>query len=378
MNKFKSAHKLLGLFVALAAVLFAVAPVRAGQILSAKVALSDSRQGQSNTHTFTFSPPSSGVIDEVVFKYCKKPSASDGSCTKPEGFSYASAALGTLGGTLTGGTWVLTTENDHTLKIAEDGAGYTHTGGNEVIIPFTTIVNHTIASADGDTCDQDNDFSSDTCYVRITTHATIGGATVDEGAVSYTVIRSVTVTARVDPSFTFVVAGVAANSTNNGVTTSALSTFNTLPFGNLAVDVPKYVAHSLTVTTNTLNGYAIYAKMLTQMTGGFASNNIDPFVGAAGTATATAPVAWSNPNGTSSNTNTGWLGFNTSDTDITGWGSGSGLFGPLGATDVMVMQGAASDPGTAPVYVSYVIGVNVYQPADTYTGTLLYNALPTY
>ncbi len=34
--------------------------------------------------------------------------------------------------------------------------------------------------------------------------------------------------------------------------------------------------------------------------------------------------------------------------------------------------------GASGVYVTYAVEANVYQPADTYTGVLVYNALPTY
>src|SRR5262249_4614520 len=115
-------------------------------------------------------------------------------------------------------------------------------------------------------------------------------------------------------------------------------------------------------------------KMVTQMTGVYSANNIDPFIAPWGT-----PTTWTDPTGSTPNDNTGWVGANTTDTDVTGWSaSPSQKFGTISATANIVMQKSSSDNGSAPVYVTYAIEANVFQPADTYTGTLIYNALPTY
>jgi hypothetical protein len=65
---------------------------------------------------------------------------------------------------------------------------------------------------------------------------------IDSGVASVTFVEQVSVTARVDATFTFVVDGVA-NVTHNGVTTSVSSAYNTLPFGSLTAGTPKYAAH---------------------------------------------------------------------------------------------------------------------------------------
>ena len=94
-----------------------------------------------------------------------------------------------------------------------------------------------------------------------------------------------------------------------------------------------------------------------------------------------APVAWTNPGGSTKNVNTAWIGANTSDTDVESGAYTSGLFGPVptgGSSYNIVMQDSDTDDGSTSVSVYYGVEANTYQPADSYTGTLLYNALPTY
>jgi len=91
------------------------------------------------------------------------------------------------------------------------------------------------------------------------------------------------------------------------------------------------------------------------------------------------PQPWESPVSTTPNALTGWLGANTTDTDVPGWSlAPEEKFGPVELSNNVVMQGAGSDAGTTRVYVTYAIEVNVRQPADTYTGRLIYSALPTY
>ncbi len=42
------------------------------------------------------------------------------------------------------------------------------------------------------------------------------------------------------------------------------------------------------------------------------------------------------------------------------------------------MVSSGPDNGQTPVYVNYALEVNVYQPADVYSGTLIYTATTTY
>lgn len=175
-----------------------------------------------------------------------------------------------------------------------------------------------------------------------------------------------------DPSLTFTIESVAKDVSTNGVTTSVASDVNKLNFGYLFPNTPTYIAHKLTTTANTATGYNVTMKMVNTLQGNYPANVIEEFP-----ATWSSPQAWTEPNGTTANVNTGWIGANTSDTRVSGWGSGSGLFGPVGTTSRKVMESTGPDGGTS-IYVTYVIEINQYQPVDNYAGTIQYSVVPTY
>lgn len=179
-----------------------------------------------------------------------------------------------------------------------------------------------------------------------------------------------------DPELTFTIAGVDQGIENNGITTSRESTITSLPFGNLGVNSPRYLAHELQVITNeAAQGYVVYISLEYQMQGYYPANFIDPFAGSG--ALWTSPQLWITPTGTTPNDNTGWIGANTTDTRVSGWSSGFARFGPLSTTPVEVMRSNVGDTDDTHV-VSYGIEVNIFQPADTYSTILIYDVLPTY
>jgi hypothetical protein len=179
----------------------------------------------------------------------------------------------------------------------------------------------------------------------------------------------------VDPSLSLSIEGVGAGTITNGVSTTIASEYNTLPFGHLSVNTPKYVAHKLTVSSNSNYGYTVSMLLVNYMQGNNPLNDIDPF--AATNVTWNTPQVWSSPTGSIPNVNTGWIGGNTSDTRISGWGDGAGKFGPVSTLAYNVMYSSVADSGTS-AYVTYVMETNVFQPPDLYSGILIYNLLPTY
>jgi hypothetical protein len=362
----KTARNIFLLFVGL--MLFSAVQARAAQVQDYSVDITDTRPGVTSPYLFSFKVGSSQLdLRWINLRWCTTPS---GTCTQPGGVDFSGASKGTFTGTeispaaswdLTMPAWGLRLENN----VDGDGRVASPSATTPVTLAFSGIKNTAI-----DDCQAGGDVSSDTCFVRIemvNSTSTI----IDVGVSTYTIVQGVTVTARVDPLFTFVVAGVADSVVNNGITTSVTSTYSTLPFSNLTAGTPRYAAHSLTVTTNTQGGYAISHNMLAALTGVYGGNNIDPFIAPYG-----SPTTWTEPTGTTPSDNTGWLGFNTTDTDLAAYTSG--IFGPVDSTDRIVMQAASSDPGTTPIFISYGLEANVFQPADTYTGTLIYIALPVY
>jgi len=367
----KTAH-FLSLFGAMVLALVLVRPATASILKSAQLDMSDSRPALSSNYTFNFTHDTAATIQTVSIYFCKEPSWGV-ACTYPTGMGLTGIDTGDI--TFSVGldtNWTLANALGNLLTINRPESGQPLL--DDTIVSFTVagITNPAVAGCNAN----GTNVSTGTCYAHIGTYTGTSSQTtlVDSAVVSLTVVEAVTVTARVDPTFTFVVEGVNTSTTNNGVTTSVSSTFSTLPFGNLTSGVAKYAAHKLTVTTNTQAGYTVSVQMVSQMTGVYSANNIDPFVPAA------PHAAWSAPNGTTPSDNTGWIGFNTDDNDVTDWdGAGDvNQFAGVSNTEAVVMKKTTSDSGAVSNYVSYALQVNVYQPADTYTGTMIYNALPTY
>lgn len=347
--------------------------VQAGLLENAYLTLSDPRTGQTGvTHDFYFQVINT-TLGSLRFQYCVLPS---GACSFPSGGG-ASGTLGTYTEATVAPTQTFTGswEAGSTRWNVAAPTAETTIAGNVWRFQFTSSINPAYTDC---THNPPVGNSTGTCYVRIYAYAATNfTGTPDETIVSLTVTQAVTVSARVDPTFTFTVEGTtgdgstAANTTTltNGITT----TVTTIPFGNLTANSEKFAAHSLTVTTNTVGGYTIAARMVANLTGSAYGDDIDPFTG--GGATSSDPNAWTLPTGVVSGTNSGWLGVGTDDTGVTA--QAANQFFPLTTTDFVV----ARTPNSASTRVSkivYGIEVNAFQEADNYTGTLLYTATPVY
>ncbi|NMB57006.1 hypothetical protein GYA19_03660 [Candidatus Beckwithbacteria bacterium] len=341
--------------------------------------LEDSRPEQSGTHTFTFTVPTGGTFDDFIFDYCQEQSG--GSCTTPTNMDADAGTLGSLTG-LTYANWAEDASSDNnTYAMEHNGAGEVVADNTTIVIEIDSVKNPLIAGCNANGVNS----SASTCYVQVTGRNSVG-STLDTAILSFTVVDDISVTARVDPTFTFVIEGVPTSTTTEAgaITTSIGTDYNTLPFGNLRVGTEKFGAHKLTVTTNVDGGYTVSIRMATPMTGVYSTNNIDPFARAG--VSWSNPLAWQIPQGTNANVNTGWIGAHTTDDNVeesttgaaNGPYNGAAKFGPVNSSENIVMRSATSDNGTTFVYVTYAIEVNSAQPADTYTGVLLYNALPTY
>lgn len=363
----KSAKIILGMIAFIAILgLSSAKPAQAELLKNANLELSDSRANQLSVHTFNFDVNSTDDIKEMRFTYCQQASVS---CTAPTGMDARAATLTSV---------TVDSAPDASFTITTDFAALIITSSgtapvepdNPIEVVFDDVANPNING-----CTQPAGLSTATCYVNIRTYSDTGSTLIDDTTVSMTIVASVEVTAKVDPTFSFIVAGVNASTVSNGITTSVQSAYNTLPFGNLTAGTPRYAAHKLTVNTNTQSGYTVTAEMQTQLTGIYSVNNIDPF-NYNGVVWGT-PATWTNPGGATPNTNTGWIGANTTGF-VAGWNNSTGKFGPIGSVQATVMSSSASDNGSVPIYVTYVVEANVYQPSDAYTGTLMYIALPTY
>ena len=178
-----------------------------------------------------------------------------------------------------------------------------------------------------------------------------------------------------DPYLNFVVSGVNSDVITNGITTNISTNYTDVIMGNINVKEPIYAAQALHVNSTLPGGYTTTMKMDGYMQGLYPANKIEPFNVV--DVTWATPKSWATPDGDTPNSDTGWIGANTSDTRVTGWSSASGKFGPVSSTAHTVMYSSTRDYGSD-IYVTYALEVNEYQPADRYAGTIIYNVTPTY
>ena len=363
---------LIALFTVAALLPFVATEADAALIQNAYMTVSDPRSAVTTaTHTFYWVNQTAN-IGGITFQYCVTPSDT---CTTTAA-SGASAVLSAI--TYNGGaesnwtySWFAAGFRSELKNPSSSMGG----AGNQYVVTIGTMTNPTLGNC---TFSQPGNASTSTCYVRITTYADSTLAVArDDGVVSITITQGVTVSARVDPIFTFQVAGVAGDGliTRNGttMTTGITTTITTIPFGNLTAGAEKFAGHDLTVVSNTDGGYTVTAKMDTNMTGAAYGFDIDKFTG--NSATETSAQTWLLPTGSTAGTNTGWLGIGTNDTGVTGQGANS--FFSLGTTATTVMRNTDSTTGETN-QIAFGIEVNASQPADNYTGVLVYNATPVY
>ncbi len=202
-------------------------------------------------------------------------------------------------------------------------------------------------------------------------------------------IEPVIVTANVDPTLTFTIAGIAdATAINNGNTTGCTNseltnsgfgaTGTNVNLGTLSSAVIRISAQTITVSTNAVNGYALTATssghLINAANGNWIADSTTPTVMTAGTQ---------------------WFGIHPCGVDVVTatWGSGatgSGInakYGwPTQTTSVSLAtkaSGPVGSPNPGPtgagiVSMEYASTVDVTIPAGTYQTYLTYVATPTF
>jgi len=361
MRNNKSAHShyysVIILIVALLGISisrFFIISTQAATLTSSKVTISDSRPSVTAGHTFVFTTATTGTIATIVIQYC---TTASGVCTKPTGLTTTGAGQGSITG-VGAGTTTFTADGTFTYTVA---APASINSGVTITMPYTAITNPSVA-----------DTSS---YVRIITNAS-GPTEIDSTTVAFGVLTatSVAMTATVDSTFSFSIAAVNTAGTVNSATTNITTTANTVPFGTLS-GTSKIGALDTSVTTNSSLGYTItIASLANPPMSDALSDNIDSFTG-----TNATPTVWSDPNGTSPSVNTGFLGYTTEDTSLSGSGSrfSSNKWAGLTATPEEVAHNTTG--GAARVKrIGLQADVNSLQPFGSYTGTVLLVATPTY
>lgn len=209
----------------------------------------------------------------------------------------------------------------------------------------------------------------------------IGGTWDDTGETRVAIIDDVVVTAAVNTSLTFTVAGLPSGTNVNGDTTSTTTTATAISYGVLTPLTEVIAGQELSVTTNAFNGFIVTVvqdQNLTSSTGA----DIDKFKDGAATA---APTAWTAPLGTLGTEATyGHFGVTSEDASLTaGDEFGAQLYaGNFGTAREVFMHNGPSDGTTANqglTQVAYQIEITSLQEAgNDYTSTLTYVATPSF
>ena len=362
----------------------------AGQLTQTSISLADNRTGNADTFTFKFRVASATTLKGLNFTFATTPS---GSTTVPSSLTNPTPVLSPAGSvtfvTTTVAGWTAATTGPGVINVTNATGATVVTAGDLVTVVLSGINNNITTS--GTQCDAAVD--SDTCYVRINTYSDSANTVlVDSSVGSYTVINPTTVTATVDPSRVMTISGVA----NTAITTNdpfaitagavvATTSTNTIPFGNVGVGVPNVAQQGIQVATNAQFGYNVYQKFVglggtpDMMQGTNTTKNLDPYVN--GGATFAAPTVFSTgPLGNVASLNTGVVGIRTSNANTPSFSS-SNVYAPPAvglAIGNAVMTSTTPDNGLTTSWITYKIQTNSYQPADKYTGTVVYQAVATY
>ncbi len=345
----------------------------AASITSASDTLTNSGPSQSSVHTIGFTTPngmSVGQIFTVEF---------------PAGFSLAGLNIGdismTVGGsaTTTGatagvGTWGVATGTSFiSFETPTDAPG---------VVASSTALVLTIGSGAGTMITNP---SATTSYAIDIGKDTATTTMQDSGQIRIAIIDEVTVTAAIDTSLTFSVSGVGLGATvNSSPTTTVASTTNTtLPFGKLTANSSDTLAHDLTVTTNSANGYSVTVALsgtLQSSTGA----EIDSFVDGLDTV---IPQSWVSPSAAIANAKSyGHWGVTSDDTDAQRSDPEFGAdqwVGLATSTPTIVMGHTGPSDGTTAgigaARIGYQIEISALQEAgDDYNTTLRYIVTPTF
>ena len=213
----------------------------------------------------------------------------------------------------------------------------------------------------------------------------INAGSVDTGATRVAIIAPVVVTAAVDTSFTFTVAGLPGSGDVNGETITGSSTATSIPFGTLVASTASTAAQQLSVATNASYGFAVTVKVDQQLTSSTGAD-IDGFSNGAYTST---PVSWVTPTASINNENTwGHWGLTTDDetfglADPFDVGGAGQRFVSASTSPVEVFRHNGPADGTTQnigrAKVGYKVEISPLQEAgNDYTATLTYVATPVF
>lgn len=329
-----------------------------GTFTNAKLTISDSRADATSVqYDFSMVTTEARAIKQVDIYFCTTPT---GACTAPADLDTGTPTLSANDITGTGESAAKISAQDNTIRVS---VGTEASQSGTLTMSFTGLTN---------TSDDNSSF-----YARVTTYdpasAQIDTATVASAVLTNT---SIAITASVESTFSFTVTEVTTGSVNGASIDVTGTSANSIPFGVLTSDTPKIAAHDLTVVTNADNGYQVTVKALATPPLSDGTNNIDTFTG-----TNAIPVPWSGPTSTTENDNTGFFGYTTTDTTLSGTQDrfdGNEWAGTTTTADEVSYSGTAPTVSEQTKRIGWQIEADSYQPPGNYSGTVILVATPTY
>ncbi|KXK00221.1 MAG: hypothetical protein UZ19_OD1000136 [Parcubacteria bacterium OLB19] len=205
----------------------------------------------------------------------------------------------------------------------------------------------------------------------------------DTGKTRVAIVDYVEVSAIVETTFDFVVAGLATSTAINGTSTTGATTPTTIPFGILEADSIYTLGQQLSVSTNARNGFVVTVEQDGNLRSSTLAD-IDGFIDGAYTNT---PVAWATPTESLLQENTwGHWGLTSNDSDLNAGeftGGGGNKWVAASTTPRQIFSHTGSADGTTQDYgqieVAYQVQITPLQEAaDDYNTTLMYIATPTF
>jgi hypothetical protein len=372
----ESLHRVVAMLVAIAVLAWSVGAysnAQAANLAFISNTLSDSDISALSNHTIQFTVPTSspGIVAGGTIVV-----------TFPAGFNMGSVAFGDIDLSV----------NGTDLTIVNGAPGATANWGFGISGQVITLTSGSAAAAVT---------AGQVVRVEVGTNATFGttgtnrvtnpGVTdsyeflvtagaADSGRTRVAILDNVDVTAIVNTSFIFTVAGLATTTTVNTDITTGSTTATAIPFGVLTAGVPKIMGQRLNVTTNARNGFVVTVEQdqnLLSSTGA----DIDGFIDGAYT---NVPAAWVAPTNNIALENTwGHWGLTSEDSNLNGDEFGAALYVAASTTPRQIFShNGPSDGTTADIgetEVGYKIQITALQEAgDDYNTTLTYIATPTF
>lgn len=293
--------------------------------------------------------------------------------------------------TVSGATGCTAPANYHCFEVHYNGSGAIGTAIT-IKIGNTTGTNTPIAPS---TASGHTEGTADTYPVLVKNFALNDNPNtatpIDKTTARVAQIEAVRVTATVDPTISFSIAGVAAAQTRCGVATDVSTSTGTnaplaVPFGTMTLNTFKNAAQNLTVSTNAASGYVVTASE-NQPLGkdGASTPNIADSLGNGGAMTESASAEWTTAtiNGfgfSIQNVNAASTAFlyTTATGNCTGTFCARQFASIAGAETPQTLFSSTTVANAENIYVCYRLGVGATQAAGDYENQITYTATGTF